>query len=146
MSNAVKSYTLVVLQFSLIGILFFSSINFDFSSLNLALISISILLLLWAILAMQTSKLRVRPEPLASATLITKGPYKLVRHPMYTAVLIGCAALLIHEFSIIRLLMFITLTLVLLIKLNWEEKMLNEKFIDYKNYTKTSYKLIPFLY
>lgn len=146
MSNSVKSYTLVVLQFSLIGILFFSSVNFDFSSLNLALISISILLLLWAILAMQTSKLRVRPEPSAEATLIKKGPYKFIRHPMYTAVLIGCAALLIHEFSIIRLLMFITLTLVLLIKLNWEEKMLSEKFIDYKNYTKTSYKLIPFLY
>ena len=146
MPDNIKSYLLVTLQFSLIGVLFFSSKNFDFNSLSIGFIISSIVLLIWAILAMQTSKLRVRPEPSETATLITKGPYKLIRHPMYTAVLIGCAALLIHEFSITRLLMFITLTLVLLIKLNWEEKMLGEKFIDYKSYTKTSYKLIPFLY
>jgi protein-S-isoprenylcysteine O-methyltransferase Ste14 len=146
MPDNIKSYLLVTLQFSLIGVLFFSSKNFDFNYLSIGFIVSSVLLLIWAILAMQTSKLRVRPEPSETATLITKGPYKLIRHPMYTAVLIGCVALLIHEFSIIRLFMFVSLTLVLLIKLNWEEKMLDEKFIDYKSYSKTSYKLMPFLY
>lgn len=146
MHHTLKSFTLVLVQFSLIGILFFSSNNFYFNYLSIGIIVSSILLLILAILAMQTSKLRVRPEPSVDATLITKGPYKYIRHPMYTAVLIGCAALLIHEFSIVRLLMFVSLTLVLLIKLNWEEKMLSKKFIGYTSYTKTSYRLIPFLY
>jgi|JI10StandDraft_1071094.scaffolds.fasta_scaffold00736_15 protein-S-isoprenylcysteine O-methyltransferase Ste14 len=146
MPNTIKSYLLVFFQFSLIGILFFTSIDFNFNPLAIALITTSILLLLGAILAMQSSKLRIRPEPMAAATLITKGPYKLIRHPMYTAVLIGCTALIIHDYNLIRLVMFVSLTLVLLIKLTWEEKMLSEKFHDYNNYMKTSYRLIPFLF
>lgn len=42
--------------------------------------------------------------------------------------------------------MFLALIVVLIIKLNWEEKMLLEKFSGYKNYRERTNKLIPFIY
>ncbi len=42
--------------------------------------------------------------------------------------------------------MFLVLCVVLIIKLNWEEKMLVEKFSGYKDYMQNTKRLIPFIY
>ncbi len=97
-------------------------------------------------IAMQKSKLRILPEPSATATLITNGPYRFIRHPMYTAILLGSTGLLIHQFTLVRLVLIIALAIVLLIKLGWEEKMLSQKFEGYKNYMKQTQKLFPFIF
>ena len=95
---------------------------------------------------MQKSKLSILPEPSANATLITKGPYRFIRHPMYTAILLGSLGLVINQFTWLRLAIVIALAIVLLIKLNWEEKMLSQKFDAYKEYMKHSKRLVPFIF
>ncbi len=65
---------------------------------------------------------------------------------MYTAILSGVAGLLAIHFTWIRLSMAIALAIVLIIKLNWEEEMLNKKFDEYKNYSTRSRRIIPFVY
>ncbi len=146
MSVRIKSILLVGLQFLLIGLLLAGS---SFQKINLVaaiLILTSILLVVWAIAAMRKSKLSILPVPSAHAVLITNGPYHFIRHPMYTAVLSGCAGLVIIDFTWIRLAMFVALAIVLIIKLNWEEKMLMNKFDAYKNYMKHTSGLIPFIF
>jgi protein-S-isoprenylcysteine O-methyltransferase Ste14 len=96
--------------------------------------------------AMQKSKLRIMPEPSANATLVTHGPYRFIRHPMYSAILLGALGLLISYFTWVRLIMVISLAIVLISKLTWEEKMLSQKFEGYSSYCRDSKRLIPFLY
>lgn len=146
MPNRFKSLLLVTLQFFFI---FFLLKDAPFNRLPLAayiFILLSVLLVSWAILAMQKSKLRIMPEPAADAILVTNGPYRFIRHPMYTAILFGAAGLLMSHFTWVRLAVSVALFIVLIIKLKREEKMLLLKFDGYKNYMAMSSRLFPFLF
>jgi protein-S-isoprenylcysteine O-methyltransferase Ste14 len=130
----------------LIGLLLFTTSKFICPVIAGVIILFAIVLVAWAVISMLNSKLRISPIPAPDAILIISGPYKYIRHPMYTAVLLGTSGLLFIDFSWLRLLFAIVLAIVLIIKLNWEEQMLNEKFIAYKDYRKHSEKIVPYLY
>jgi len=49
---------------------------------------VGVLLMIWAIWTMRLSHLNILPDLRGNNRLITSGPYKLVRHPMYIAVLL----------------------------------------------------------
>ncbi len=88
----------------------------------------------------------VLPVPAKSAVLIKTGPYKYVRHPIYTVVLLLAVIWIAGKFSIVNIFVLFALLIVFIIKMNYEEKLLSEKFVEYKNYKTTSKKLIPFTY
>lgn len=142
-STRLTSWLLIILQFLMIGWLIIGFSENRFSFIAIVLITLAFVLIIWAVVAMRKSYLSVFPEPTKASALITNGPYRFIRHPMYTAVIIGCAGLLYHNFTWIRLFVFIALVVVLLIKLNWEEKMLIEKFPSYIGYMKHTKKLLP---
>ena len=146
MKSIAKSNILVTIQFTLIGLLIWGSVSFKLSVLSLVLISISFLLAVWAVVSMKESKLRISPIPAKEARMVINGPYRFIRHPMYTSIIFGMIGLLTIHFSVIRLIMFLALIVVLIIKLNWEEKMLLEKFSGYKDYRERTNKLIPYIY
>lgn len=146
MPNSIKSILLVALQFIFILLLLLGTPLHNIPVLAYAFIILSILLVLWAVIAMQKSKLRILPEPSLHAVLITNGPYRFIRHPMYTAILLASAGLLTHQFTWIRLAIVIALAIILLVKLFWEEQMLSQKFEAYEQYTKSTHRLIPFIF
>lgn len=46
----------------------------------------------WALRANRPGNFNIRPSPRAGARLVQQGPYRWIRHPMYTAVMAcGCA-------------------------------------------------------
>lgn len=120
--------------------------NFTVKPIPIIIIVAGIALGLISIAVMSKSKLRVTPEPAQQATLIQTGPYKFIRHPMYTSVLLFCAGCLVMSFSIYGTCVWLFLLIVLLIKLNYEEEMLLEAFPEYKEYMQRSYRLLPYLY
>ena len=146
MSDRVKSILLVVFQFVFILLLLSGSPLKNIPALAYAFIIFSILLVFWAIATMKKSKLRILPEPSPHATLITNGPYRFIRHPMYTAILMGSVGLLIHQFTWLRLSILIALAIVLVAKLTWEERMLLQKFKAYRDYMRRSKRLLPFIF
>lgn len=101
---------------------------------------------IWAIGSISFFNFSIFPEPKTNTLLIKKGPYAIIRHPMYTAILILCIALLMNKFNSINLFIFLILTLNQIIKLNLEENFLVEKFPDYIDYKKQTWRLIPYLY
>ncbi len=146
MPNRIKSIMLVVFQFVFILLLLSGFPLKNMPALSYAFIILSILLVFWAIVTMKKSKLRILPEPSPHATLVTNGPYRFIRHPMYTAILMGSAGLLIHQFSWFRLFILIALAMVLVAKLTWEERMLLQKFEAYRDYMRRSKRLLPFIF
>lgn len=141
-----KSYILVVLQLLTAGYLLVSGpvLTGHWSLLLLQVASLG--LGTWAVLIMRTSKFNVSPEIKQGAHLVEKGVYAYVRHPMYTAVLLFSVALLINDFSWIRLAVFLTLTITLVVKLRYEEQMLKEAFSGYEAYMQRTWRLIPWLF
>lgn len=102
---------------------------------------------IWAIVVMKMSnKFNIPPDVREGSKLVKQSIYKYIRHPMYTAVLLYFLSGLIHHFSWARLGYFGILFITLVVKINYEEKLLRQAFEDYATYQKQSWHLIPFVY
>lgn len=76
--------------------------------------------------------------------VITTGPYALVRHPMYTVVIILLFALPVALGSRFALILAVFLTLLLIIRTYLEDRTLHAELEGYLEYAKqTQYRLIP---
>lgn len=80
--------------------------------------------------------------------LITDGPYKYVRHPMYTQIWIWviCQWLVLSNW-IVGIVGVLTWTILYVIRISEEEKMMIEEFgQEYKDYIKITRRIIPGIY
>lgn len=114
--------------------------------LGLALGLVGISIAVWAILMLQrfyTSTLLVRKDH----QLITHGPYRIVRHPIYFGVLTAILAVPVYATSLRGLLVLSLLIPIFLLRIRMEEDMLIVYFGDqYRRYQASTKKLIPLLY
>lgn len=79
--------------------------------------------------------------------VITTRPYSMVRHPMYSDALIMLFGTPLALGSWWGLLVFIPFTLIIILRLLDEEKLLSQKLTGYNEYCqKVRYRLIPFLW
>lgn len=76
--------------------------------------------------------------------VVTTGPYAVVRHPMYIVVIILLFAVPVALGSRFALILAAFLTLLLIIRTNFEDRTLHEELKGYPEYAKqTRYRLIP---
>jgi len=105
-----------------------------------------ILLVVWAIFTMRITKVNVFPEVRTTSRLVTNGPYRWIRHPMYTAGLMILLALVCESFSYWRGFWWVLLAADLVAKLRYEEKLLGEVFDDYEAYRLRTWRLVPWIF
>jgi protein-S-isoprenylcysteine O-methyltransferase Ste14 len=76
--------------------------------------------------------------------VVTTGPYALVRHPMYTVVIVLLFAVPVALGSRFALILAVFLTLLLIIRTYLEDRTLHAELEGYPEYAKqTKYRLIP---
>lgn len=83
------------------------------------------------------------PLPSSSAVLRTSGIYRCVRHPIYAALLLGGAGLVLLGGRPVRVVLWLILLALLLGKIRWEERELTARFPDYSHYARDTPRLIP---
>ena len=77
-------------------------------------------------------------------TVITTGPYRIIRHPMYLAVIILYISHCLALGSLFSLIPCAIIIITIILRTIHEDKMLHEQLKGYKEYAqKTRYKLIP---
>jgi protein-S-isoprenylcysteine O-methyltransferase Ste14 len=141
-----KSTAFVVIQFLCIGLIAITGPRIPANEALLVIQLLGIVLGIWAIISMRIGNFNIAPDPFAWSKLVTSGPYRLIRHPMYLAILITTLPLVINNFDFMRLSIWLILIIDLLLKLNYEENLLVIKLAGYEQYANQSYRLIPFLY
>jgi protein-S-isoprenylcysteine O-methyltransferase Ste14 len=86
------------------------------------------------------------PHPTATATLVETGPFRLVRHPMYSGGMLIAFGWAIWVRGPLTTGYAVLVLVFLDIKSRREEQWLRERFAAYAAYQKRVAKLIPFVY
>lgn len=113
---------------------------------SLALAGLSVLLSIWTLAYNRLGNFNIHPAPKATGELVTGGPYRLIRHPMYSAVLLGAAAMawLVPPWA--GVLVWFALLLVLFTKANLEERWLREHHAGYAAYCQQCKRFVPWVF
>ena len=97
-----------------------------------------------ALLQLKTN-LSVFPTPLKHSNLITHGLFKYIRHPIYSGILISAFSLALYLGSGYKLIIALLLLTLFYFKSNYEEKLLLQKFPEYRNYMKRTGRFFPWI-
>jgi protein-S-isoprenylcysteine O-methyltransferase Ste14 len=141
---------LVGLQFGLIlflgwtGVPAFSRGQFPVLTLLLALAGGAVGL--WALWANRPGNFNIRPLPRAGGQLVESGPYRWIRHPMYTGVLACGGAAAWSVPTLWSGLALVALGVVLLTKARLEERWMLQVHPDYASYQARTWRLLPGIY
>jgi len=87
--------------------------------------------------------LTASPVPLESSELVTDGLYGLVRHPIYSGLMLGALGVALAGATGWHLATWLTLVTLLMVKARWEERMLLERYDDYADYALRVGRFIP---
>jgi protein-S-isoprenylcysteine O-methyltransferase Ste14 len=138
--------SLVTAQFALIAWLIWPLTAQRWSPPALLLVGCAAGLGLWTLFHNRPGNFNIRPEPKTSGRLVTSGPYRFVRNPMYSAVLLFAAAEVVAYDDPWKILCSIALALVLLAKAMLEERSLRVRFPGYDAYAKRVPRFVPGLF
>lgn len=111
-------------------------------SAGLVLFALGVAIGLWAAARLGRG-LTPSPLPNGQVELVTLGPYRWVRHPMYTAVMVIAAAIAIRAGSIAVVAQAIALVALFNAKARWEEDRLAATFAGYDAYMAATPRFLP---
>jgi protein-S-isoprenylcysteine O-methyltransferase Ste14 len=106
----------------------------------------SVALMAWTLLHNRLGNFNIRPLPKTFGTLVTSGPYQWIRHPMYSAVLLGGAALALMAIPALGWAVWACLALVLFVKSTFEERWMREQHPAYSDYVAQSKRFVPLIF
>ncbi len=123
---------------------------YEFNTLNnkigALLFAFSLVFRIWAHTVIDRSyspTLEVRDDH----RLVKHGPYKYIRHPIYTGTIIAVIAILIFTSSIVGFVLSLLSIPLLEHRIKNEEMMLIEEYGDeYREYQESTWKLVPWVY
>ncbi len=146
MTNRTISYLLVGVQFACLIYLALTGPVVARPPVWLALEIGGLALGLWAVVVMRLGNFNITPDVRSNGRLVERGPYRLVRHPMYAAVLLVALALVGSGPSWPRWLVLALLAADLVVKLLYEERLLRSAYPAYAAYQQRTKRLIPFIF
>ncbi len=88
----------------------------------------------------------IAPNLKTNAQLITTGPYRLIRHPMYLSVILFLLGLSLQAGDLLAWAGFIISASAMIQKSLIEEKLLLTRFPEYREYRAKTKRILPFIF
>jgi protein-S-isoprenylcysteine O-methyltransferase Ste14 len=145
-----RGLVLVALQFALLAALAWQAVAALHRATPpagaLACITAGVALGLWALTANRPGNFNIRPQPREGGRLIEQGPYRWIRHPMYSALLLAGLGVAWLAGSAIAWTALAALAVVLLLKARIEEAAMSRAHAGYVAYRQRTKRFVPGLW
>jgi protein-S-isoprenylcysteine O-methyltransferase Ste14 len=86
------------------------------------------------------------PEVNVDSQLVTSGPFRRIRHPMYSGLILFIGGFVLTPFGVWKLVVWCLLICTLRLKAGYEESLLLKQFPGYEKYREETRRFIPFVY
>jgi protein-S-isoprenylcysteine O-methyltransferase Ste14 len=131
---AILATVTLVFQESIFAVGFVAILVQVFAALNM----------LWARLTFGGRSFHATADP-TEGGLVTSGPYRFLRHPIYAAVLYFLWAGILSHISLINVLLGVGATIGLFMRIFAEERLVTERYPEYAAYASRTKRIIPFI-
>lgn len=101
-------------------------------------------IMMWARRSFPAKSFRVDAIPSAE-TVIRRGPYRWIRHPMYSAAMLFIWAAVLSHLSIWTAAIGVVVTIVAALRVVFEERFLRDRYPDYAAYARVTKAVVPYV-
>ncbi len=144
MLKVISILGLIVMIGALVG-LYEIGVLFTTQPIAIALQLIAIVLMVWARVTFGRRSFHAAANPTGGG-LVTTGPYRFIRHPIYTAAcLLGWGPIVVHR-SLVSVALGILLFLGALMRMICEEHLVKQKYPEYVGYAKLTKRMLPYVF
>jgi protein-S-isoprenylcysteine O-methyltransferase Ste14 len=105
----------------------------------------AVALMLWARVTFGRRSFHAAADPTAGG-IVTSGPYRFIRHPIYTAACLFCWAGIAASGSVVAVGWGLLLTAGAIVRMLVEERLLVERYPAYREYADTTRRMLPFVF
>jgi protein-S-isoprenylcysteine O-methyltransferase Ste14 len=113
-------------------------------AMTIAVQIVAVLLMLWARLTFGRRSFHASADP-TDGGLMTSGPYRYTRHPIYASVLYFVWAGVLCHLSLFGVLVGTVATIGLVLRILAEERLVAERYPEYASYAMSTKRIIPFI-
>lgn len=139
----VSRFALLILVFAILYLL----ISGNLISANPLVIAgqlFAIALSIWARRSFTGEKFSIHAQPVERPLLLS-GPYKFIRHPMYTSALLFIWSSILGHLSMLNAIIGLIVTGIIVARIVVEEQFLDEYYVDYTDYSAKTKRIIPYV-
>jgi protein-S-isoprenylcysteine O-methyltransferase Ste14 len=105
----------------------------------------AICLVIWARITFGRRSFHAAANP-TEGGLMTKGPYRFIRHPIYTAACVICLAGILAHPSIVSITLGALLFVGTLMRMLTEERLVTERYPAYREYARVTKRMVPYVF
>jgi protein-S-isoprenylcysteine O-methyltransferase Ste14 len=135
---------LALMVAGMLGLLATDSL-FSRSPVLIAAQAAAVALMIWARVTFGFRSFHAGADPTAGG-LVTSGPYKFIRHPIYTAVCLFAGAGVAAHPSLASAALGVAVLAGALARMLAEETMVRRMYPEYEAYSQTTKRMIPFVF
>jgi protein-S-isoprenylcysteine O-methyltransferase Ste14 len=144
MLKMLSIFGLLVMAAALVGLYLTGSL-ISLNPITIALQVAAVALLAWARLTFGGRSFHAAANPTAGG-LVTTGPYRYIRHPIYTAAcLFGWGGIIAH-WSLLSVALGVVLLAGGFVRMLCEEKLVKQSYPEYLEYAKVTKRMIPYVF
>jgi len=144
MDTLIKKLTLPIFMLGLIMLI----IRGDFLSRSPLVIAgqlAGFILIICSRVAFGKQQFNFTAEP-GDGPLAQRGPYRILRHPIYAGALLIIWSSILGHWSIFNVAIGVIVLLFVLLRISAEERLLRKQYLDYADYALRTKRILPFIY
>lgn len=133
----------VILVLAIVGLFYIHSL-FGHGPVSIGLQAVAVLLMIWARVTFGMRSFHYAANP-TEGGLVTTGPYRYMRHPIYAAILLFLWTGVAVNASPPGVALGLVATAMLALRIVFEERLVRRRYPDYDDYARRTKRVIPFI-